>query len=201
MFLVEQVMVIFSIKYFLDWGVDQVPDYATINLKYGCIMASHLLQQPLIWRSIKRLKFVLRHRHYFENSFFPQLVCWLKLISEISIELSMIVATAYENWNVFTIMDFNALMVINFLDVYYAQTIKSHLMDKIKAIKMTLPKTHKFIKEKDLSRCEKASYWMMQGFIKFYNSIYYHFTPYLGLVFSYFYADQTAYEYYYYYYY
>lgn len=182
-------MVIFSIKYFTDWGIDSKPDYGTINLKYGCIMACHLLQQPLIWRSVKRLMFVMKHRDYFENNFFPQLICWLKLFSEIAIEACMLVASAYENWNVFTIMDFNALMVINFLDVYYAQTIKSHLMDKMKAINLSLPKTNKVIPYTKLARWEKVSYWGLDLFVRFYKTFYYHFVPYFGMVLSFFIAD------------
>lgn len=194
LFLVELVMVIFSIKYFLDWGVDETPDYGTIALKYGCIMASHLLQQPLIWRSIKRLRFVMKHRHLFESNFFPQLICWLKLFSEISIEICMVVASAFENWNVFTIMDFNALMIINFLDVYYAMTIKTHLMDRVKAINMSLPKTNKKMPYNKFANWEKVAYWALEWLIKLYKTVYYHFLPYIGMVVSYILVDQTAWE-------
>ena len=47
----------------------------------------------------------------------------MKLIVEFSIEIAMIVSTAFENWNVYTIMDFSALVVINYVDQYYTMSL------------------------------------------------------------------------------
>ena len=43
----------------------------------------------------------------------------MKITVEFSIELAMIMATAYENYNNFMIMDFSALVVVNYIDLYY----------------------------------------------------------------------------------
>ena len=43
----------------------------------------------------------------------------MKILVEFSIEIAMIVSTAYENYNVWMIMDFSALVVVNYIDLYY----------------------------------------------------------------------------------
>ena len=43
----------------------------------------------------------------------------MKITVEFSIELAMIISTAYENYNNFMIMDFSALVVVNYIDLYY----------------------------------------------------------------------------------
>ena len=47
----------------------------------------------------------------------------MKFFSEFLIEIAMIVGTAFENYNVYIIMDFSALVVVNYIDLYYFNTI------------------------------------------------------------------------------
>lgn len=76
---------------------------------------------------IKRLKYVLHHPDAFEQQFVPFLICLMKFLSEFLIELCMIVATAFENYNVYMIMDFSALIVVNYIDLYYYNTLTDPL--------------------------------------------------------------------------
>ena len=39
----------------------------------------------------------------------------------------MIIATAYESYNVYMIMDFSALIVVNYIDLYYYSLINDNL--------------------------------------------------------------------------
>jgi hypothetical protein len=113
-------MIIFVIMWYLKWGVDYSADYGTFCLKYCCIIALHLMQQPPVINSLKRIEYVLKHPEHFESSYQPILICWMKFITDFSIEIAMTVSTAFENWNVFMIMDFSALIVINYVDLYYS---------------------------------------------------------------------------------
>jgi hypothetical protein len=66
----------------------------------------------------------------------------MKLFVEVGIELAMMVATGYENWNVFMIMDFSALIVINYIDLYYCMTLKDDLKDRIQLYNYKMPITN-----------------------------------------------------------
>ena len=81
----------------------------------------------MIYESLLRIKYVLSHPDDFESNFIPVLLCWMKLTIEFGIELTMIIATAYENYDVYMIMDFSALIVINYIDLYYCGTIKDRI--------------------------------------------------------------------------
>jgi len=51
----------------------------------------------------------------------------MKIIVEFWIEIAMIIATAYESYNVYMIMDFSALIVVNYIDLYYYSLINDNL--------------------------------------------------------------------------
>lgn len=105
-----------SWEYFNRTKQDDIYYYTTVTVKFCCIFAIHVMQQPAIFSSINRIGYVLRHPDNFENLFFPVMFALMKLTIEFSIEWVCIYATAFENLNVYTIMDFSALIVINYLD-------------------------------------------------------------------------------------
>jgi len=51
----------------------------------------------------------------------------MKIVAESGIELCLVVSTAYENDNVYLIMDFTALMVVYYIDTSYFESIKDDL--------------------------------------------------------------------------
>ena len=130
-FIIELAMIGTVLMYYIKYGVDLEADYGTIALKYCCIISLHLMQQPMLKQSMNRINYILKHPDYFESRHLPLMICWMKLIVEFGIEIALLVSTAYENWNVFMIMDFSALIVINYIDLYYCMTIKDDLTKRI----------------------------------------------------------------------
>lgn len=184
-------MIYGSCQYYNKWGVDRHVDYPCIALKYCCIIAIHLIQQPVLLASIKRIKYVLTHQDKFEQIAVPLIICWLKFIIEASLELTMIIVTGNENYNVFTIMDFSALMVINYIDVYYCFLIKDQLKQRIDQVGNQLPlETKKVEPERLTTIFEKVSFQFYRLFKWAYYAIYYHFLPYIGMVYTYYWVDQ-----------
>ena len=55
----------------------------------------------------------------------------MKFIIEVGIEVACIKSTAYENFNIYTIMDFSALVVLNYIDMYYAMALTDELKGRI----------------------------------------------------------------------
>lgn len=110
--------------------------------------------------------------------------CWMKLTTEIGIEAAMLVSTAYENWNVFMIMDFSALVVINYLDLYYNMTIKDDLKDKIENVENKMPVENHEVNKEKMILYEWCSYYFLIFINLFYEIVYFHFVPYIGLYFS-----------------
>lgn len=118
---VELMMVYYVRDYFEYYRQDEQYFFSSIGTKFCCIFAIHVMQQPMILSSIKRLEYVLKHPEKFENMIFPLIFCIMKISIEVLIELCCIYATAFENFNVYTIMDFSALVVLNYFDMYYLQ--------------------------------------------------------------------------------
>lgn len=48
-------MILCSVEYWSRSGIDDGYHYTTVVLKYMCVMAIHLMQQPNILNCIKRL--------------------------------------------------------------------------------------------------------------------------------------------------
>ena len=189
-FIVEMAMILFVILYYLKWGVDFDTDMGTVTLKYCCIISLHLMQYPVIKQSMNRINYILKHPDYFESRYIPLLICWMKLIVEFGIEVTLLVSTAYENWNVFMIMDFSALIVINYVDLYYCMTIKDDLTERIKVEKYQMEVWNKEVVVKQLNPWEKVSYYLIRLIRQFFDIIYYHFLPYIGMYYSFYMIKQ-----------
>lgn len=108
----------------------------------------------------------------------------MKFTGELLLEVAMTVSTAYENWNVFTIMDFSALIVINYIDLYYCQTLKDDLKKRIVREQYKMPIVNKEIKEENMNFHLSVSRVSHAFFVWFYEHVYFHFWPYIGLFFS-----------------
>ena len=103
----------------------------------------------------------------------------------------MIVGTAYENYDVYTIMDFSALVVINYIDSYYYAAVRDELKTEIEHVKFTIPVSRSSRKWSKLNIWEKIQSFLISFAFNTYELIYYHFMPYLGLAYSFFIVKQT----------
>lgn len=100
----------------------------------------------------------------------------------------MLVSTAYENWNVFMIMDFSALIVINWIDLYYSQTLKDDLKTRIAKENFKMPVIHKDFPAQ-MQPVQKVSMYVLKAVNLFFKLVYYHFFPFIGLYFAVYYVD------------
>ena len=165
------------------------PSFAIGLLKYICSITLHLIMQPRVCDPIDRLRYVIHHPERFEQIFIPQLVCWMKIATEVGMECVLIVSTAYENDAVWLIMDFTALMVIYYIDSSYFESIKDPLKDKmIIDQKMELPIINSMedYPLKDLPFKEKFYNIVMKVFVFLYETVYFHFLPYISMYYCYF---------------
>lgn len=189
LFIIEISMIWFVMSWYMKWGVDDAADFGTFCLKYCCIIALHMMQQPAIINSMKRIEYVMKHPEHFEQRLVPVLICWMKFLTDFSIEIAMTVSTAFENWNVFMIMDFSALIVINYIDLYYSQTLKDDLKKRIVKEGYKMPIVHKEYRVEQMTLCDKVSRWCLFVVNWYYELIYFHFWPYIGLIYSFYFVE------------
>lgn len=128
----------------------------------------------------------MKHPEHFEQSTTPILLCWMKFITDFTIEIAMTVSTAYENWNVFMIMDFSALIVINYVDLYYSQTIKDDLKKRIVKEEYKMPIVHQDYREDKMGPLLKISRVLLKVVNFLYETVYFHFWTYGGMAYSFF---------------
>ena len=179
-------MILFVILYFYDTGIDKENDYGSVVLKFTCILALHLMQQPEIKNSIKRLKYILHHPDAFEQLFIPQLICWLKFFSEFIIQVAMIVCTAFENYDVAIILDFSALVVVNYVDIYYFNTLTDDLKQQASEVDFSMPVRNTKVSFKQLDLKGKVFFITLMIVEWVYETIYYHFLPYLAVLYAFY---------------
>ena len=98
----------------------------------------------------------------------------------------MIVSTAYENMNNFMIMDFSALTVINYIDFYYTSLLKDELKLKIEVAESKMPIVNKKIEWGSMKWYGKANYYIWRIVVWFYETVYFHFWPYLATMYSFY---------------
>ena len=112
----------------------------------------------------------------------------MKIIAEAGIEMTLVVSTAYENDNVYLIMDFTALMVVYYIDTSYFESIKDDLKDKMMDEQnMELPITNNMTnrKLKDQDGIGKF-YLSLYNIVLFvYETAYFHFLPYISMFYCY----------------
>jgi len=86
----------------------------------------------------------------------------MKITTEFLIEIVMIFATAYENYDVYLIMDFSALIVVNYIDIYYYQTVKDDLKSEVEDSKYCMPVIKKRVNLNSLSKTQKFQFILIK---------------------------------------
>ena len=88
MIFVLQVMLCwFMISYFtINQGFEPT-DVSFVVIGYICCMLNHLYMQPRVLAALQRLNFIYLHPENFEGTTVPALICLMKLIIEVSIEM------------------------------------------------------------------------------------------------------------------
>ena len=190
-------MIIIIMKYYI-WNTGLYPArlpppvYPTCILKYICSIILHLIMQPRVCDPIDRLRYVIHHPERFEQIFIPQLICWMKIVCEVGIEITLIVSTAYENDQIYLIMDFTALMVVYYIDSSYFESIKDPLKDKMMNVQeMKLPVTNSLepftFKQLRIKGKKSLCYnIIMRMWIFMYETVYFHFLPYISMYYCYY---------------
>lgn len=118
-FTIEICFLAFSIHAMVSSGIGFPFDFQKVALKFFCVYAVHVMQQPAIIQSIERLEYVFRHPEGFESKSIPLISCLMKVCLAFMIEFTCIVVTAYNNDNITIIMDYAALLVLNNIDIFY----------------------------------------------------------------------------------
>ena len=190
-------MIIIIMKYYI-WNTGLYPArlpppvYPTCILKYICSIILHLIMQPRVCDPIDRLRYVIHHPERFEQIFIPQLICWMKIVCEVGIEITLIVSTAYENDQIYLIMDFTALMVVYYIDSSYFESIKDPLKGKMMYVQeMKLPVTISLepftFKQLRIKGKKSLCYnLIMRIWIFMYETVYFHFLPYISMYYCYY---------------
>lgn len=117
------------------------------------------------------------------------MICMMKFIIEISIELCCIQATAYENWNAYTIMDFSALIVLNYVDIYYTLALKDEITQQMAEVGYRLPIFNNSLDPGLQKWYHKIMYGLLWCIEVLYDHFYFHFMPYFGLFFCFYLID------------
>ena len=113
----------------------------------------------------------------------------MKIASEVGIECVLIVSTAYENDAVWMVMDFTALMVIYYIDSSYFESIKDPLKDKLiheQNLELPIINSMEDFPLKDLPWREKIYNIIMKTWWFLYETVYFHFLPYIAMYYAYF---------------
>lgn len=183
-FLIELAFCIYIMQYYKTYKYDESAiTYGTYVLKYCCMISLHIMMQPRILNGIERLDYLIKHPYKFEQVLVPQCICWMKLIIELLVELAMIISTGYENDNLYMVMDFSALTVISYIDQYYYESLKWPLKTKMEAIGLKLL-DEKRKEPQVLPKRQKVFYGLKVMITVFYETLYFHFVPYLALLYS-----------------
>ena len=197
-FVIQWCMIVITIQYYVwndeaegGWYPHRYPPptFSIGLLKYICVITLHLIMQPRVCDPIERLRYVIHHPERFEQIFIPQLICWMKIASEVGIECVLIVSTAYENDAVWMVMDFTALMVIYYIDSSYFESIKDPLKDKLiheQNLELPIINSMEDFPLKDLPWREKIYNIIMKTWWFLYETVYFHFLPYIAMYYAYF---------------
>ena len=140
----------------------------------------------MIANSIKNIRYILVHPSSFDQTLIPLTVCWMKLFIEVTIEMSMILVTAYENMNSYMIMNYSALTIISMTDTYYTQLLKDDLKLKMTDAENKLPIINKKMDWSNMKWYEKANHYVLCVLMWVYETMYFHFWPYLAIYYSFY---------------
>lgn len=141
-FLMEMGFLLFAIQALVFTGIQGPYTFYVTSLKFFCVFSVHIMQQPSVLNSIERLNFVFKHPHLFEQTTIPLMICIMKLILSLSIEVCCIFITAYNNDNITCVMDYAAMLVLNNIDIFYCQSLRDDLKKQIEMAGFQIPITN-----------------------------------------------------------
>jgi hypothetical protein len=107
-----------------------------------CAFILHVVQQPLIFDSINRIRFVARHPHKFDRIDIPIFICFMKFTIDLATETVSLIFTASQSQVQDVIMNFIAIITISQVDEMYFKSLRSHLKDDLIEIEFKIPITN-----------------------------------------------------------
>ena len=140
-----------------------------------CAFILHIVQQPEIFDSINRIRFIANHPHKFERVSIPLTICFMKLFIDVSTETVSIIFTAVQNQVQDVIMNFIAMITISQVSQMYFNSLRSHLKDELFEIDFKIPITN----EKQVSLKKYLS--VTENILVFFNELIY--SLYAGIYF------------------
>jgi len=84
-----------------------------------CCILIHLVTQPNIEQNIVRMKYLYTHHHFFEQTLLPFWICFFKILLDIFIQILNIIATYYQENELWKIMCYTSLLLISEIDTQY----------------------------------------------------------------------------------
>ena len=122
--------------YFLQVGSSMEklvkPDsYAKVLVVFTCSMMCHMTMQPRIYAGIERLHYVFMHPENFETTIIPTMVCVMKIITELGVEVTNFMVVIYTTDLLYLIMCYTAMIVISYTDQEYYDSMYHHLKAKM----------------------------------------------------------------------
>lgn len=106
---------------------DEKFPFILLVIKLFCSILLHVEMQPRIADAIERLFYLRDHPHKFDNIEMPYLICVMKMMVELNIEIICLFITSFYNEPVEVMMNYIALGCIANLDEVYYNTIRSPL--------------------------------------------------------------------------
>ena len=119
------------LSYFFTKGFEDPVEFTFVVIGFICVILSHLAMQPRILASIERIKYVYHHQECFDNILLPLVVCYMKFLIEVTVELLNIFTTYFITDQLYVVMCFSALLVISYVDQQYYETIEHPLKTKL----------------------------------------------------------------------
>jgi hypothetical protein len=95
--------------------------------------------QPKVNDAISRLRYIVHHPHKFDRIMIPTVICYLKLIIELSTEIISLSLTAKLGAAEEVVMNYIALGCIAELDEVYYLTIRAPLKERLEEKEFEIP--------------------------------------------------------------
>ena len=92
-FILQIVLCWMMVNYFSENHAYNPDEVSFVVIGYICCTLNHLIMQPRILAAIQRLNFIYLHSEHFDGTTVPAIICMMKLMVEVSIELLQIMTT------------------------------------------------------------------------------------------------------------
>lgn len=184
-FMIQCSMLYALCLYYYQTELLQPDGFPMVLLIYMCCFIIHFNMQPRTLAAIERLDYLFLHPEKFENVEIPMAICFMKLASEMFVEVTCVFTTYYTYDLLYIVENYSALMVISYIDQEYYGSLYHPLKDKLDADQQfRLPKTNRKISnvKRKLTSCQMGTYGLIRIFTYLYNTIYIYFMPYIAIV-------------------